>query len=389
MLNNRNIIYFANDWNTDHKVSSHHIAKELLKNNRLIYVETGGMRKPRTSARDLKRIFSRLASWLKGIRKIDDNLYIYSLIIFPFHQRWARSLNIYLNVFILRAAIKRYKFKEPILWFVTPHVSYFAHYLPKKFTLYYSTDNVSLAPGVDKEAVECLEDDLLRKADAVFGTSEYLCDRLRRKNINPNVFYSPQAVNVAHFFKVQEDNTPLAEEIKNLKKPVIGYIGLIEEWIDLDLIGYVAQSRPEWSIILIGRVAVSVENLKRFSNIKFLGIKKYEDLPSYLKGFDVCISPFKINEFTKGVNPIKVKEYLASGKPVVSTHLPEMEKFRRLIEIADTYQDFIQKIEYSYKNATPGKVKERIESIRIDNWYNRVGKVSEVIENIERKSNGN
>ena len=184
MLKDRDIIYFANDYKTDHKVSSHHIAKELAKHNRLFYVETGGMRKPRSSSRDIKRIFFRLASWLRGVRKIDDNLYIYSLIIFPFHKKWAQKLNAHLNIFIIHQALKKYKFRNPILWFVAPHVSYLADCLEKDLIVYYSTDNVSQMPGVNCAAVEKLENNLLSKADIVFGTSEYLCSRLKAKNIN-------------------------------------------------------------------------------------------------------------------------------------------------------------------------------------------------------------
>jgi len=381
-VENKNIIYFANDLRADHKVSSHHIAEELSKCNRILYVETGGMRKPRKSKRDMKRIFSRLFLWFKGVRKVSDNLYIYSLIIFPFYGRLFRKLNICLNVFVLRRAIKKYGFTMPILWFVAPHVSYLADYIKTNLIVYYCTDNVSEMPEVDNYAVGRLEDSLLEKANIVFATSEYLCNRLKEKNRNQNISYSPHAVDYKHFCSARDENLTVAAEVRNLKKPVIGYVGLIEKWIDLDLIGHIARLRPDWSVVLIGRVAVPANNIDNYANVKILGTKSYEDLPSYMKGFDVCISPFKINELTRSVNPIKIKEYLSTGRPVVATRIPEMEKFKDVVEIADTYDEFVEKIENIHKSDNGENIKKRMEFVKNDDWCSRVEDISKKIVNL-------
>ena len=382
MLKDREIIYFANDYKTDHKVSSHHIANELLKYNKLLYVETGGMRKPRSSSRDLKRILFRLASWLKGVRKVEDNLYLYSLIIFPFHQKWAQRLNTFFNVFILHRTIKKHKFKDPILWFIAPHISYLADYFKSKLIVYYCTDNVAQMPEVNSQAIEKLEEDLLAKANVVFATSEYLCNRLKQKGINNSIFYSPHAVDFENFSRAQDNSLSIPQELKGLDKPVVGYIGLIEKWIDLDLIADIAKKRPQWQIVLIGRIAASIEALSSFRNVRCLGIKEFKELPFYLKEFDICISPFKINELTKSVNPIKIKEYLASGKPVVATKLPEMDNFKGYVVTAGSGQDFVEKIEWLLENDNGQETKKRMEFVKMDNWHNRVTKISETIEEI-------
>ncbi len=380
MLSNRNIIYFANDWGADHKTSSHHIAEELMKTNRVLYIETGGMRKPRRSKRDLKRVFARLFSWARGARKINDNLYIHSLIIFPFHNKLARKVNAALNSLTLRRAMRRYAFSDPILWFVAPHVSYLADDLGKDLTVYYCTDNVAGMPDVDRPAIEKLEDELLKKSDVVFATAEYLCDRLRCKGFNKDIFYSPHAVDFKHFSRAREEDLEIADELKSLKRPVIGYVGLIEKWLDLDLVAHIAKARPGWTIVLIGRIAAPVGGLARFSNIRFLGIRSYQELPRYLKGFDVAILPFKINELTKSVNPIKIKEYLAAGKPVVATALPEVYKMKEFVEIADSPENFVAKIEYLLQNDNDGRIGERMRFVKQDNWHDRVERISDVIE---------
>ncbi|NQT22676.1 MAG: glycosyltransferase [Candidatus Omnitrophica bacterium] len=388
MLSNKNIIYFANDWITDTRTSSHHIASELSKHNRLLYVETGGMRRPKTSKKDLKRIFSRLSSWFRGVRKISNNFYVYSLIVFPFHTRWARSLNIYLNTFILKKAMKRYGFKSSILWFVASHVAYLSVHIEHNFTVYYCTDNVSELPGADRKAVEKLENVLIAKANVVFATSEYLYNKLKKKNINPNIYYSPHAVDGEHFSKAHNDSlTTVPEDLKGMNKPVIGYIGLIKEWIDLGLIVHLAKARPNWTVALIGKLGVPANEVLELENVRYLGIKKYEELPLYLKEFDICISPFKVNELTMCVSPIKVKEYLAAGKPVVTTRLPEMEKLKDHVEIADTYEEFVEKIEHAYRSNNSEAIKGRMEIVKKDNWQNRVSKVSELIEKVAGNNN--
>jgi len=387
MLKGKDIIYFSNDWSASHRTSSHHIAQELMKNNRILYVETGGMRPPEISVKDLRRIFLRFVSWLKRVRKVNDNFYLYSMFIFPFHGRWAYRLNAWLNIFFLKRAMANLRFKDPILWFIAPHVSYLADSLPSGPIVYYCTDNMPQAPGADKNALERNVECLLRRADVVFATSEHLCNLLKDKKINSNIFYSPHAVDFAHFSKAQDVQLPVAAEINCLKKPVVGFVGNVEGWVDLKLIAHIARSKPDWSIVLIGQIRVPVNDLSCLPNVICTGYRKYDKLPSYLKGFDAVIIPFLINELTESVNPLKLKEYLAAGKPVISVRLPEVEKFKGLVEIADSYQDFVHKIEAAYKTDSADKISKRMESVKGESWNDRAEKVCDIIENaIKRKT---
>lgn len=379
MIKNRDIVYFANDWDSDHKVSSHHIAKELKRHNRILYVETGGLRKPRTSKRDLKRILTRLILWSRGFRRSGNGFYIFSLIILPFHGRFFSKLNAFTNTARIKHFLRKHKFEKPILWFSVPHVVFFADHIKNELIVYYCTDDVSRMPDVDKDAVQALEDVLLDKADIVFATSEHLAGKIKASPMHPDVFYSPHAVDHDHFAGVQDGSLRIADDIIGLGHPVIGFVGLVEKWIDLDLIRYIAESRKNWSVVLVGRVAVPTDKLTHLKNVIFLGTRKYAELPSYIKGFDVCISPFKVNELTKSVNPIKLKEYLSSGKPVVVTRIPEMEKFAGLVEVADTYDEFVQRIDKVLRDGDKG-VKVRMDSVQGDSWRMRVEDISLKIE---------
>lgn len=385
MLNGKDIIYFSNDWSASHRTSSHHIARELMKNNRILYVETGGIRPPKRSIRDLKRILSRLFSWLRFVRKVSDNFYIYSLFILPFHNKLAYRLNIYLNIFFLKRAIRRLGLKDPVLWFIAPHVSYLADHLPKSLIVYYCTDNLAEAPGADRRAIERNMEELLKKSDIVFATSGLFYETLKNRNINSNIYYSPHVVDFRHFSKAQDKKISIPPELKGLKRPIIGFMGIIEEkMVDLKLISYIARSRPDWSIVLIGDVRIGLDTIAGLDNVICAGHKDYDELPSYLKAFDAVMIPFLINEFTRNANPLKLKEYLAAGKPVISTRLPEVEKFKGLVEIADSYEDFVSRIENAYKADNSDKIRERMESVSSESWSALTEKISGIIENTQK-----
>jgi glycosyltransferase involved in cell wall biosynthesis len=131
----------------------------------------------------------------------------------------------------------------------------------------------------------------------------------------------------------------------------LGFFGLIRDWVDLDLLAEVARARPEWHIVMIGDSAVDLSPYRTLPNMHFLGHRSYADLPAYCKGFDMGLIPFKINDLTRAVNPIKLREYLAAGLPVVSTPLPEVILYSHLIEVADTAEEFVCAVKASLASA--------------------------------------
>ena len=160
-----------------------------------------------------------------------------------------------------------------------------------------------------------------------------------------------------------------------LPRPVIGFFGLLAEWVDQSAFEACARAHPQGSVVLLGKVApdVNLASLRSLPNIHLLGRKKYEDLPRYCRGFDVAIMPFKLNELTLSANPLKVREYLAAGLPCVASDLPEVSKIG-LCKIARSPEDFVRKVDECLAEG-PGPRRERAQKMFFDDWEMRVDEI--------------
>jgi glycosyltransferase involved in cell wall biosynthesis len=187
-------------------------------------------------------------------------------------------------------------------------------------------------------------------------------------------------VDVGHFSKALDPQTKVPQDVKEISKPIVGFFGLIEEWLDQELIKKIAVDKPDWSIVLIGKINVDVAGFKSFKNIHVLGPRNYQDLPAYCKAFDVAIIPFVINELTKNVNPIKLREYLAAGVPVVSSRLPEVEKYSEYAFIADNHQEFVKYLEKAIENDSNELKNKRREFIKKESWLAKIEEISSIIQ---------
>ena len=157
----------------------------------------------------------------------------------------------------------------------------------------------------------------------------------------------PNGAEVEHFQRASLADTPLAPEMQTIPRPVIGFLGSLQYWIDFDLLRFLALARPNWSFVLIGprgRLA-KVGKIENLPNVHLLGRKPYEQMPSYLKGFDVCLNPYVRGELARNCSPLKLYEYLASGKPVVSVDMPEARKFADVIGIGRNEEEILQRLE--------------------------------------------
>jgi len=196
-------------------------------------------------------------------------------------------------------------------------------------------------------------------------------DRLfqSKARINSNTVLIRHGVDFNHFRKALDPDTTVPEEIRNLPRPVIGFFGLIADWVDLELIAAVAKRFPDGSVVMVGKSTTDTKVLEQEPNIHLLGRKTYESLPGYCKGFDVALMPFRINELTLNANPLKVREYLAAGLPVVSTAIPEVEVLG-LCRIGTDRESFVREVEIALRE--PGPSGERSERVRSESWDARV-----------------
>ena len=209
------------------------------------------------------------------------------------------------------------------------------------------------------------ERELVHESDVLVVTSRELQNRHAADHIESKLI--PNAADFEFFC-----NAPASSLLPDVKKPVVGYYGAIADWFDLDLMYQVARSRPQYSFVLIGQVhQLDVSELKALPNTYLLGEKPYSELPGYLRGFDVCTLPFRMNRLTKAVDPVKVYEYLSQGKPVVSVPLPELSSMSELLYFADGPQEFSSQIDRALAERDPAIARKRIAFASENTWKDR------------------
>ncbi|HMC88462.1 MAG TPA: glycosyltransferase, partial [Gemmataceae bacterium] len=373
------ILYFGNDWFAENRTSSHHIARWLARRFRVYYIECPGLRAPKSSGRDLKKIWAKVVRFLRGARPVAEGLKVGTLLQIPLHRfRLIRRLNQAFMVATLRWLLWREGIKGPISWCLVPHVAPVVGKLGECLLVYYCIDDYAALPDVNPQAIRAMDEELTRKADLVFVASDTLLDG--KLELNPNTRVSPHGVDVEHFARAQDAGLATPEDVAALPGPVVGFFGLIERWIDLDLIAYLAERRPQWTFVLIGRVAVADEAVPRRPNIHYLGKRPYDSLPAYGKRFDAAIIPYHLTQQVLHSNPIKLREYLAMGKPVVSVSTPEIDKFADVVEIGRSREEFLVKLDAVLAGpSSAAEVQRRMERVAATSWDARLEEVLDVV----------
>jgi UDP-galactopyranose mutase len=236
-----------------------------------------------------------------------------------------------------------------VTWYQTPMALPFSRHLSPLAVAYDCMDELSLFRGAPRRLVE-LEAELLKKADVVYTGGQSLYEAKRHRH--SNVHAMPSSVDVAHFAKARKPQEDPADQAP-IAHPRLGFFGVLDERLDIPLLRAVAEQRPGWQIVLLGPVAkIDPGTLPRLPNIHYLGMKKYEELPAYMAGWDVALLLFARNEATRYISPTKTPEYLAAGKPVVSTSIRDVIRpngARGLVEIADTPAEFVHAVSASLR----------------------------------------
>ena len=242
--------------------------------------------------------------------------------------------------FVAREAIA-----APWLWYYTPMALDWTRHLEASAVVYDCMDELSAFRDAPRELLR-LEAELLRRADLVFTGGRSLYEA--KAGRHPRVYAMPSAVDVGHFASARRPQADPSDQA-GIRRPRIGYYGVIDERINRDLVSAIAAARPDWNVVLVGPTAKLTEDeVPAGPNVHLLGMKPYEALPSYLAGWDVAIMPFAINEATRYISPTKTPEYLAGGRPVVSTPIQDVvEPYGRLglVRIAETPEAFIASID--------------------------------------------
>jgi UDP-galactopyranose mutase len=234
---------------------------------------------------------------------------------------------------------------HPVLWYYTPMALEFTRDLAVSAIVFDCMDELSAFAGAPPELL-ALETELLARADLVFTGGQSLYEAKRERNRRVHAF--PSSVDVAHFSKARSRQPDPADQA-DIPRPRLGFFGVVDERMDTSLLDEIARMRPDWHIIILGpRVKIDAGQLPVRPNIHYLGMKKYDDLPSYLAGWDVALLPFAKNAATQFISPTKTPEYLAAGCPVVSTSVRDVVRpygEQDLVAIADTPERFVEAVQ--------------------------------------------
>lgn len=363
-----NFVYFLRfEWNSSFR-RPYHI--EFSKYGRFLGVES-----PVTLDLPLRN-WSAFCKWLfqkPKLHKVSENLYLYRpytlfcyYLVFKFPI--LKLFNKWLLQRSLKSVLRRLNMVQPIVIINHPMMEYVIRMLNERILCYEVFDEYDLASGLSsrkRKRLRRAEYRALRMADVVFTSSRL--QRQRRKDQNRNVYFVPNAVEFDFFNADFKEDTRVPEEVLAISGPKIGFVGNLTHSVDICLLQWLVNMHPEWSLLIIGKIKallIGTSELLAKSNVYYLGFKDYSLLPLYIKGLDVGLLPYNLDAWTRRTYPNKFHQYLAMGKPVVSTAMPELEGFRDVIGWARDYKEFEEQVNQALWNQSKRSEQRRIEIAR-------------------------
>jgi glycosyltransferase involved in cell wall biosynthesis len=365
----RDILCFSHDWTGD-PLSKTHLMRLLARDNRVLWVNSIGYRTPQVNRADFSRAWKKLLASREPLREVEPNLFVLNPLAIPAYGSSAvRRINRWWLRSQVRRAMRKLGFSRPINWVFNPAAAVLAGTLGEERLIYHCVDEYSAFSGVTSHAILELENELLTKADLVLVSAEPLLHSKSR--INPHTVLVRHGVDYSHFRRALDARTTVPRRIADLPRPIIGFFGLIADWVDVELMAEVARRYPHGSLVVLGKATTEVSPLN-LPNVHLLGRVPYTDLPAYCKAFDVALNPFRINQLTLSANPLKVREYLAAGLPVVSTDIPEVAVLEHC-RIGRMPREFLEQVDAAL--AAPGPQLAISESMRHESWEARLKEI--------------
>lgn len=374
------VMFSTADWDEPYWTNKQHTASLLASRGwRVLYVESVGFRAPKVgSGRDWARLWRRLwrgvQSLVLGPPRREQNVWVLSPLMIPAKHHWpiVRAL----NQFLLRATVTRFTrrkcFTSPVVWTYHPFMLDAIRNLHRGPLVYHCVDDIGAVPGVDVDAFDNAQRELLGVSDAVFTTAPALQSQCALHNRNTHYFGN--VVDAVHFGAALDDG-PLPPELEAIPEPRLVYHGVLSDFkIDIPLLLATAKARPEWHWVIIGEEREGqrsslLSEFARLPNAHLLGYRNYRDLPAYLRGMRVGVLPTLLNDYTRSMFPMKFFEYLAAGLPVVSTPLDFAREPRAGLEVGSDEPSFVAAIE---RQLARGKLDRRDAEAAVgDNTWDR------------------
>ena len=377
------IIAFCKDW-SEPKTSNNHVLEELAKRHRILWVNSIATRAPNLgSANDLKKIVRKIWSWFHGVQIIHPNLRVLTPVVLPLpRSRLAQRFNRWLTGAIVRRTARHWGFQHPQLWIFPPNAVDYVGSCGESKVVYYCVDEWAQFTHLNAAFILQKEQELLAKADVVFVVSKKLLDV--KRPLNQNTYLIPHGVNFDIFTPARAPDLAIPTDLLQIRsqtstRPIIGFYGNLYDWVDQQLLAHIAVARPHWHLVLIGKIMTDISKLQQ-PNIHVLGPRRYEDLPAYCRGFDVGIIPYMTADpRMQSVNPLKLREYLAAGLPVVSVDIPEVRVLAGQVLLARTSDEFVTQIAKALGQNSTSERQARRESVRADSWTVRVAEIERIL----------
>jgi len=353
--------------------------------NRVIFVNSISMGLPGVRNKDLlPRIARKVRSYARFARPTAEGVTVVSPPVIPFFgSRVARAVNRKLLAMQIGRLARIGGLSHPILWIAIPTAADLIGQFDERLVIYQVSDKYDanlMDHATDLRTIKKLHERAIDNADLVFYSGKKLLDEADRGR--ERSYLLEQAVDFDHWSHVRESRLEIPEVVARIPKPRLGYFGAIEPWlIDQELIKRAAREHPEWQWIFIGNKSRGVE-IEALPNTHFLPPVPYQELPRYAAGFDVCVLPWDTaHSFTSYGSAIKVREYLATGLPVVISPLPEYEPMSEVLRLARSHDDWFRLIEAALTDRDPEKAQARQAAVSSGTWDARAEWVSRLIEN--------
>ena len=367
-----NVVCFAKDWD-GHPTSNTHVMRLLARRNRVLWLESVAMRAPHPgSSRDLRRMVRRVAAAARAPRRVEADLWVASPLVLPLpHSPWATALNGRLLQRTVGRLCQRLGMEQFQVWTFLPTAGDYARALGGRPLVYYCVDDWAHSPDHDGARVARAEARLCQTADVVFATSRALVDgeaAMERTDPPCAARGGPRALRA----RARSSAPGRSRGGVACVDPVLAVVGLLDWRIDTTLLAALADRRPDWSLALVGPVHADLGALAARPNVHLLGRLPYTRLPTVLKGCDVGLVPFVVDEYTRHIDPVKLREYLSAGLPVVATAPPDIAAIDTSCRIVRGVDELVGGVEAALHEGGAEARRRRSRAMASETWEARV-----------------
>lgn len=372
-------LVFSDDWG-EHPSSCQHIFRHIAKDHRVLWVNTIGMRNPTLSMTDLRKIVLKGWKMLRFRRErgkklqYEGHLNVCQPVMLPFVRLpIVREFNAWSVTRRVRSAMHAINLHEPVVVTTVPNAADYAGLLAGRRVVYYCVDDFSLWPGLDSQLVRDMEQRLIEKSDAVIAVSDALAEKFKWSGKPAHVL--THGVDLEHFGNPGRVEHPT---LRAIPRPRVGFFGLIDGRFDGTLVAEVARRMPDVSFVFAGPKDASAKELPAHGNVHFVGPISYTELPAFISGMAALILPYKTDELGRVLSPLKLKEYLATGKPVISAPICAAEEWSGLAYVAKTTEEWVELMRQVF-DGIPGDSAQAIDArLLAQSWSQKASELLEV-----------